>query len=80
MKTGPATLTCFVIPLLTTEFAVYVNGKNGKSRTLEVNTPRGLEEFHVKVKELSVSPQRWELLRALLFCLTGPRLILTKKG
>ena len=81
MKTSTATLTRFVIPLLTTEFAVWVD-KNGKSRTLDVNMPQRLDslEFQLKVKNFLSSPQCWELLCALLFCLTSPLFDLDKKG
>lgn len=49
MKTRTATLIHFVIPLLTTAVCV---DKNGKGRTLDVNTPQGLYslEFQLKVK------------------------------
>lgn len=65
-----------VIPLLSTEFAVYAD-KNGKGRTFDVNMPQGL--YLLKFLELYFLPQRSEPLCALLFCLTGPSLIWTKK-
>lgn len=51
-STNTATFTHFVIPLLTTEFAVDLDDKNGKSRTLDVNMPQRPKslEFQVKVK------------------------------
>lgn len=60
-------------------FAVYVD-KNGKGRTLDVNMPQGLYslEFYLKVKNF-LSCHSAESPLALLFRLTGPRLIWTKK-
>lgn len=50
-STNAATWTHFVIPLLTTEFAVYLDNKNGKSRILDVNMPQRPNplEFQLKV-------------------------------
>lgn len=77
-ETSTATIVHFVIPLLTTEL-LFVSIRMGKSRTLDVNTPQRLNSLKLTVKNFSILPQCWGLLRALLFCLTGPRLIWTKK-
>lgn len=67
--------------LLTTESLLFVSTRNGKGRTLDVNMPRELcsLKFHLKVKNFLSCHSVESPLCALLFCLTGPPLIWTRR-
>lgn len=72
--------TCFSFPCWQLSL-LFVSTSRGKDRTFDVNVPQVLYslKYHLKVKELSFLPPCWEHLCALLFCLTGPPLIWTKR-